>query len=634
MVLSWVRRLIGGSSPTSAQVPQAVVNAVHASPHIAPRYPPADAGLQPLEPAAVLAANSDLIDRLRVHAAVGEAQFKERFLDPLARLAEHINVLPASAADLFSGEMGLFRAALETGFYSFQASDGRIFTGGEGVERRHALETRWRYLCFLAGIFYPLGKTLERVVVTDAQGRVWKRHFAGLTTWALEQGVERVFVSWGLPDADSAIGPGKASLALLPTVVGPVNLQMLQDGSADLVAGLYELASGDSSASRIAHQVVTGSWSRIERREAARRPQNFGRLTVGTHLGPYLVGAVRELVDSGRWKVNASVLHVDRDGLYLQWPAAAADLIAFGLERGYAGWPADAPTLAALLKASNVVEDRGGDLGLVEIVDGAGEILSGLKIANPLTVLDDFDPLAFSGLPAKTLEGVLKSDPLAAAEAAARTSAAQVPSSSTAAPTPRPAAEVRQLTEGEGVDEEDEEPDQQLQLLHAATDDAPAPSAATTSPPVGRPAPAPAQGGKQRAGGGADAGEAREKHGGKLREAPDVRYSDLVPEEIRDQIAAPLQVELLGKVVKAWRERGDNSTVMRRIDNGAAIRFDYLTKHIMNVPTWVDTMARAGLVHVPANERGVRVQKVPIPEGHPPVQAVVLSNLACRRLGL
>lgn len=631
MVLSWVRRLFGGSSQNSASALEAVAAAVHASPHIAPRYPPADAGLHPLEASAVLAANGDLIDRLRLHAAVSDAHFKERFLDPLTRLAQHINVLPASSAALFSGEMGLFRAALETGFYSFQASDGRIFTGGEGVERRHALETRWRYLCFLAGMFHPLGKTLERVVVTDAHGRVWKRHFAGLTTWALEQDVERIFVSWGSSDADDAIGPGKASLALVPTVVGPMNLQMLQDGSADLVAALYELAAGDSGASRIAHQVVTGSWTRIERREAARRPQNFGRLTVGTHLGPYLVGAVRELVESGRWKVNASVLKVDRDGLYLQWPAAAADLIAFGVERSYGGWPADAPTLAALLKDSNVVEDRGGDLGLVEIVDDAGEILSGLKIANPLTVLDEFDPQEFARKPAKTLEGVLKADPLAATEAAAHRAAGLMAPASTAAAAPPAVPDRSLVTQGKAGDIEGQD---QLQLLAASPADECGESAPPAPPAVGTPALPPAHAGKHKADSELDAGEPREKPGAKLREAPEVRYSDLVPEEIRDQIAAPLQVELLGKVIKAWRERGENSTTMRRIDNGAAIRFDYLTKHIMNVPTWVDTMARAGLVHVSAAERGVRVQKVPIPEGHPPVQAVVLSNLACRRLGL
>jgi hypothetical protein len=113
-----------------------------------------------------------------------------------------------------------------------------------------------------------------------------------------------------------------------------------------------------------------------------------------------------------------------------------------------------------------------------------------------------------------------------------------------------------------------------------------------------------------------------------------VRYSDLVPEDIRNQLGSALQAELLGKIVKAWRERGDHSTVMRRIDAGAAIEFGFLTTQILNVPSWVDCMARAGLVYAPPHTPGLRIQKVSIPEGRPAVQAVVLSNLACRRLGL
>src|SRR5690606_25520075 len=147
-------------------------------------------------------------------------------------------------------------------------------------------------------------------------------------------------------------------------ICGAANLQLLQDGSGSLVSSLYELAAGDPGASRIAHQVVQGCWMRIERREAARRPQVFGRVTVGTQLGPYLVGGVRELVDTGRWRVNGPVMKADRDGLYLLWPAAAVDLIAFGAQRGYPGWPADAPTLAALLKSCGIMAESGSDMGV------------------------------------------------------------------------------------------------------------------------------------------------------------------------------------------------------------------------------------------------------------------------------
>lgn len=626
MVLQWVRRLTErkGSSPAPA-----VVAVVVSEPADAPRYPPADRGLAVRSPEVILQANKDLVERLRLHAATDDVLFQERFIGPLTRLAEYINVLPASATSLFSGEMGLFRASFESGFFSFQASDGRIFTGAEGVERRHALESRWRYLCFLAGMCHPLGKTLTRVAVTGPAGQVWKRHFGGVSAWAQQEGLQRLFVSWGGPDTDDCIGPSSTTLQILPAIVGPENLQMLQDGAAELVSSLYELAIGEHGTSRIAHQVVTTCWERIVRREAARRPQAFGRLTSGTHQGPYLAGALRELVAAGKWQVNASPLKADRDGVYMQWPLAAADLIEFGRQKQYAGWPHDAPTLAALLKASNLVVGGDGDLGLVEVVDESGEIHNALKLSNPLAVLDDFDPATFADRPAKTLAGVVAVDPLAKAEAAA--------AASQAAQAPPPAAMALPVAASEPVAAPDPAAGESAPLPgatgHAAGEQrAPEKVAAQEPAEAGDQPPAARSRGKKSAGAGAR--PAGEPEGGMLREVPEIRYADLVPEDIRSEIGAALQVELLGKIVKAWRDRGDNSGVMRRVDNGAAIEFNYLATQMSNVPTWVDAMARVGLIYAPPQTPGLRIQKVAIPEGRQPVQAVVLSNLACRRLGL
>lgn len=613
MLLQWVRRLKGrdSSAVPGPKAPAAVAVPAAAS---GLRYPPADLGMAVRTPQDILAANSDLIDRLRLHAATDEALFETRFVEPLLRLAGYINVLPATATGLFSGEMGLFRAALETGFFAFQASDGRIFTGSEGVERRHALEGRWRYLCFLAAVCHPLGRTLERASVTAASGAPWKRHFSGVTDWAHEANVDRLFVSWGADEGDEPIGPSTATLQFLPAIVGAANLQHLQDGAAELVSSLYQLAIGEAGSSRIAHQVVTSCWERIARREAARRPQAFGRLTSGTHQGPYLAGALRALVDDGTWKVNASVLKADRGGMYLEWPEASEDLIRFGRDKGYPGWPHDAPTLAALLKASSLVEVGAGELGLTEIVDEEGEIRHALKLANPLAVLEDFDPESFAARAPATLAGVLAADPLAKSEAAAAAmdDAAQVD----------PVPEASEQAPAQSV---------------------PPDAAANNDPSESEPE---AEAADAREDGGADVGRGRRERegrgappqdpaaGGKLKEAPEVRFADLVPEDIAAEIGTALQVELLGKIVKAWRERGEKSTLMRRVDNGAAIDFNFLTSQMSNVPTWVDAMARVGLIYAPPQTPGLRIQKVAIPEGSQPRQAVVLSNLACRRLGL
>lgn len=589
MDFQWLRRL---TSRSIAAAPPPPAPAAVATPRLTetPRYPPADAGLLLMEPAAVVDANEDLVRRLRTHAAMDADVFEERFLQPLKRLAGYINVLPATASGLFSGEMGLFRAALECGFFSFQSSDGRIFTGADGVERRHLLEARWRYLCFLAGLFYPIGKSLERLAVVSPEGAVWKRHFMGVTEWAAERDSSRVFAMWGSTDDSTSLGPSNAALAILPQIVGAGNLQMLEDGAADLIAALYEVVAGSAGSSRIAHQVVAGAWQRIMDREAARRPQAFGRLVVGTHLGPYLVGAVRTLVEKGVWKPNESWLKADKDGLYLQWPQAARDLIDFGRSKGYAGWPDDPSTLAALLRAANVVKEEGGDMGAVEIVDGHGEIVSALKIANPLALLEDFDPADYATAAGKTLESVLAADPLSKTEAAQHTPGPQ------AAPAEPPA----QVADTAVVTPETEP------LL---------------PPPVMQSAPV--------------APEPEAEPGAPLKEAPEVSYSDLVPEDIRSDIGNALQVELLGKVVKAWRSRGDNNDTMRRVDNGAAIALKFLTTIMRDATTWVDHMARAGLIYSPNSTPGLRVHKIAMPEGRKnEVPAVILSNLACKRLGL
>ena len=102
----------------------------------------------------------------------------------------------------------------------------------------------------------------------------------------------------GAPGSLFEVFRNTATLALLPEVVGRDNLQYLDDGHGGLVAALYQLAVGEAGQAPIAHHVVNSCWQRIVRREAARRPQAFGRQAVGTHLGPYLAGALRTLVET------------------------------------------------------------------------------------------------------------------------------------------------------------------------------------------------------------------------------------------------------------------------------------------------------------------------------------------------
>lgn len=643
MQFDWLRRLVQGKPapphPASASKSPSTASRNPPSPGDATlRYPPSDQGLPLLQVDALLAANADLVARLRTHAAQTDVKFDQQFLKPLERLAAHINALPATSSGLFSGPTGLFRAAVECSFYAFQASDGRIFTGSEGVERRHLLESRWRYLCFLAGMFYPIGRSLERLVVSGPDGSVWKRHFGGVTEWAGTAGVQQVFVSWGSTEDAEALGPSNATLPLVPEIVGAENLQMLEDGAVDLITSLYEVIAGTTATSRIAHQVVSGAWGRIMDREAARRPQAFGRLVAGTHLGPYLAGALRTLVEQGVWKPNSSCLKADKDGLYLAWPQAAADLIQFGRGQGYQGWPNDAATIAALLRAANLVRADASDVGTVEFVDANGEIVPTLQILNPLSVIEDYDPSHYAGRPGKTLSAVLAADPLVKSEMAAATASGvgteaaaghdlaraavheHTSSGPAATPSLPPASRAAAAAEPQLQRAEATGSDPAFSTPSVESAGVPSSEAAAEH----RPSPAAQPAGRA----------AQEPSSPRLKEAPEVRYSDLVPEDIRQDIGQALHVELLGKMVMAWRNKGDNSEVMRRVDQGAAFALSFLTSNMRDAVTWVDHMAKAGLVYAPKDKPGLRVHKVAMPEGRKPEPAVILTSLACRRLGL
>ena len=321
---------------------------------------------------------------------------------------------------------------------------------------------------------------------------------------------------------------------------------------------------------------------------------------------------MRTLVEQGRWIPNSSVLKADAQGLYLQWPQAAGDLIDFGRARGYPAWPSDAATLQALLQAAGLVQHAGRELGLLSLVDaeGEGEIILVLQIAQPIAVLEDFDTRDWSragaGAWRRLAPAAPRSQPPASIKRAPTEEAASGPRVgdlfADLAPPQGEVAALSPIIQGEPGPAHTLRPETTAPTLVMGVEtqdeaDAPHP---TPPPPLHIVAPTP----------------------------------DVVPPDLAALIGTPAQVEHLRRVVSTWRARSPDSAVMRRIEDGAAIEFAFLTTLVPDVPTWVDCMARAGLVHVPPKTPGLRIQKVVLVDGRPPVQAVVLSPLACRRLGL
>lgn len=606
---------------SEATAEQAKPQAAHAPKAVQPAktiYPPNDPGLNILDPEDLIKGNADIIQRLRIHAATDPDKFEKRFLGPIRELGRHINSLPATASDLYAGEGGLFRACVELAFLSYQASDGRIFTAGATVEVRHKLEPRWRYVCFVAGLLFPIGKPVANVTATNISGNSWPKHQMGVSEWAEQHQHDRMYVSWGAARAPGEdIGPAPGTAAVLAKVIGAENLEWLESGSPELTAAAYSIVSATGpSDSNIAGKVVQTMWTKARDREHNRMPQNYGRLSVGTHLAPYLIGSLRALVESGKWKPNDSPLLVDKRGMYLRWPEAAEDLVAMAVSNGAQGVPGTPAILAEMLKDARLVETSPtNDLGLTEIVDPDGEIVHGYRVANPNAVLPDFDPSDYASERAQALDTVIAEDPiLAAAAQKVEESPAQTGGSPNEPPVAEP--EVAQVTlpfesQDGAVGEHEPEIAAAAPAVAVQTESADAPKTAANSQMTQVDTPE------------------------KLAEAQERKYSDLVPKQVKNDLRTPLIIEVTGKVIEAWNSRDESSSkVMRMTENGAAILYDHLKTLMRSPPDWVNKMAEAGLIYTQPSLPGVKVQKISIPEGGPAKQAVVISKLGCRTLGL
>ena len=613
------RSVAGAASPYANGAPEAA-RAENVSGVI---YPPRDPGLPIQTAQSLLRDQHEILSMLRVHAAAGGAQFETRFAGPITRFADYANVLPGSSISSFSGAGGLFRAALEMAFVTFRASDGRIFTGSLGVEERHKLESRWRYVCFAAGLLYPIGGALSRMSVLDEKGKKWAPELESLTEWANLSGATRLYVSW--LNQESGMGPAAVVGTFALKIIGRDTVEWLNEGSPELVKALVDIVTGSAtSKDLIAATLVKEMWISVNARELSRVHQNYGSLTIGSNVAPYVFDAMVGLAKSA-WKLNETVMFADKAGLYLEWPQAGRDIIDYCKRMGFQGIPANESALLGILTSTKLI-DRGVDgMGLVEIADAVGEIKAAIKVAQPAMLLpDDVTLDAFTSSRPVHMEAVMAADPLRS----------RPPKE---APTPKPQRAAPVLAQVE-VDDATGDPQEEAGEDPTAADESPrlddsqialqldaeSVSALQTTPREGssNKKPAPSNAGRS------------EPSKGAIVEGGEVRYSDLLPAEISQKLR-PHETEYLGKLVHSWRTKANDGKIMRMCENGLAIELSYLGELVRDPPSFLNSLGELGMLYTAPTSPSKTVYKVPVSEGSSTtVTCFILNHLACRRLAL
>lgn len=392
-----------------------------------PVYPPVDQGVSFGKSEAVLTTQEYLIKRLRLLAGLSIDEFDRLYGGVLRSLANYIDLLPASESGTHMGAGGLFRLALEIGFFSRQSCEAVLFAGRVGVELRRDLEPRWRYATFLAGLCCELHRPLSRMIVVSEDGQEWPIHRMALSEWLSSIGATRYFVRW-VKEGESFAG-GSASL-LATKIIPEASLQYLQEGHTNIIPAMLDAIIADISKTRdnqIA-EIIARIRRKVIERDQVLAPQNYGKLTVGAQLEPHLIDAMRQLVSGGIWTINVKKARIwyGPDGMFVVWRTAAKEIIDV-LERGsVSGMPRDPTTIAEiLLRAGVFVADKNNDLYWKIKTPLSENELVAVRLANPeilLVAIEDEKPAALqTNLAVCTSVAVDVSKPTAGAVSRANT---------------------------------------------------------------------------------------------------------------------------------------------------------------------------------------------------------------------
>ena len=363
-MFSWLRSKRKPIVPTAAvgsppKVEIAVVAPHDLRPSGVPVYPPMDGGLAILEGGELVASQGKVIEMLRRHVSLPAADFQRKYLEPISRLADFIGLLPASRSKHHSGAGGLFRFALEMGVHSARTADGVIFASNEQFEKRRGAEVAWRHAAFLTALCSELYRPLLEMQVVDAEGAVWGPYLAGLNDWAKARKTKQVYVRWVTRESEI---PGVRAVAgyALTTIAGQALLNDLHGVSPSIVHAMVGTVTGTMTAldDHPLQRVISSVRAKIIELDQARAPTLYGNLTQGSHLEPFLLDGMRQLLAKGKWKINGknARMHYGRDGLHLVWPVGAKELLEFLREAGVEAIPANHVTLGEMFLSSGIVE--------------------------------------------------------------------------------------------------------------------------------------------------------------------------------------------------------------------------------------------------------------------------------------
>ncbi|MDO8941080.1 MAG: MobH family relaxase [Methylicorpusculum sp.] len=289
------------------------------------RYPPFPKGIPAIASATLIGNNQDLIQHIILarglagHHNAGDVDHKIHA--PIRHLAELVHLLPASEKNHYRAPGGLFRFSLESGLMCIRAAERRILTRATPEIRRDN-EALWTHAAFLTGLFSEAVLVIARIAVYAEEGSEWHPGMETIGQWLTRHQLKRYHIRWNGHEDRSMI------YALAGKTITQDQAELLAKGEKaiykTLLSALHDQDDLNNPLVNINRKV---KYKLIERDEAA-DPSRYGKPLAGMHLEPWLIDAMRHLVEKKRWTVNEENgrLWQGLDGIYLIWPLAASDM--------------------------------------------------------------------------------------------------------------------------------------------------------------------------------------------------------------------------------------------------------------------------------------------------------------------
>lgn len=332
--------------------------------------------------------NKEMINQIILARGLAGAHNKneveKKVMSPIRHLAEMTHLLPASEKNHFKLIGGLFAFCLEVSLFSIRYAERRILTRAT-PEIRKEEESLWAHAAFLNGLFCEAIAALSKIsVYAEDVGIEWRPGGELLYEWLRNNKLDRYHIRWNDAEDRSTI------YIMMGKAIQKEQSDLFAAGEKAVYKTLYAALQDQNDHSNPLASIFATVRYKIMERDEWSHADRYGKPLAGMHLEPWLIDAMRHLVQKKRWSPNEDngrVWH-GKEGVFIVWPLAGNDMQQELRANECPFIPNTNEILADILMEAGVIEKNKFDGYLFEIavpvVDSKEKkTLESIKLARP-----------------------------------------------------------------------------------------------------------------------------------------------------------------------------------------------------------------------------------------------------------